>query len=105
MTNREYLTIYLGGMGISDGEIEIMMLESSTDPNNTAEPEKCKRAIYDRMSIILKAVTGNRTEGGYAVKWNMEAVKMFYSALCMEMGYENKLGGGPSTIEDMSAYW
>ena len=105
MTNKEYLTVYLEGLGITDGEIEIIMLDEGIDPNLNAEPRKCKTAIYNRMSIVLKAATGNKTEGGYAVKWNIAAVKMFYAALCIELGYENQMGGGPSSIMDMTDIW
>ena len=103
MTNKEYLTAYLEGLGISEREIEIIMLDEGINPGANAEPRKIKTAVYNRMSIILKAATSNKTEGGYAVKWNIEAVKQFYGALCIELGYENKLWG--SSIEDMSDMW
>ena len=103
MTNKDYLMVYLEGLGITEGEIDIIMLDEGIVPSATAEPRKCKLAIYNRMSIILKAATGNKTEGGYSVKWNMAAVKMFYNALCMEMGFENRLYG--SSIEDATECW
>ena len=103
MTNKEYLTTYLEGLGISEGEIEIIILDEGIDPNMNAEPRRLKTAIYNRIAIVLKSVTGNKTEGGYTVRWNMEAVKLFYSSLCVELGKQNQMNG--PVIENPTAYW
>jgi len=103
MTNKEYLTTYLEGLGITEGEIEIIMLDEDIDPNMNAEPRKCKTAIYNRITIILKSATGNKTEGGYAVKWNMEAVKLFYGSLCVELGFQSQMYG--PIIKDPTSWW
>ena len=39
----------------------------------------------------IKSATGNKIEGGYTVKWNMEAVKLFYGSLCVVLGTQNQL--------------
>ena len=56
------------------------------------------------MSIVLKGTTQNVTEGGYSVSWNMDAVKLFYNALCNELGKENVLFSRPK-IRNKSNIW
>ena len=104
MTNKEYMTAYLEDLEISEGGIEIMMLDEGIDPNISAEPHKCKMAVYNRFTMILKSSGSNKTEGGQATKWNMEAIKLFYSALCDELGIE-KSGLLRPKMRNLSNYW
>ena len=46
----------------------------------------------------------NVTEGGYSVSWNMEAVKLFYRALCNELGAPDVLSTRPR-VRDRSNLW
>jgi hypothetical protein len=61
-------------------------------------------AVYRRMSVVLKATMQNVTEGGYSLSWNMEAVKVFYNAMCNELGVDNVLFNRPR-IKDRSNKW
>ena len=46
----------------------------------------------------------NVSEGGYSVTWNMEAVKMWYNAMCDELGIENALERKPK-VKGRSDIW
>lgn len=104
MTNKEYLTKSLSGLNVSDDDIDIILMKSSIDGNADVDVRGCDVAIYRRMSVILKGVTQNVTEGGYSVSWNMEAVKLFYNSLCGGLGLENVLIARPK-IRNRSNIW
>ena len=46
----------------------------------------------------------NVSEGGYSVSWNIDAIKLFYNALCNELGKENVLVNRPK-IRNRSYMW
>lgn len=104
MTNKQYLTKSLNGLNVSEDDIEIILLKSLIDADSTADVLVCDNAVYSRMSIVLKGATQNVSEGGYSISWNMEAVKMYYSALCNELGKENVLVGRPK-VRNRSNSW
>lgn len=105
MTNKEYITKTLDGLNITDDDIEIIMLKANIDGNGTMnDTHVCDMAIYNRMSIVIKPMMQNVSEGGYSVSWNMDAVKLFYTALCNELGVENVLMSRPK-IRNRSNFW
>jgi hypothetical protein len=108
MTNKEYLTQTLNGLNVADADIDIIMLKAcivGTDVCDTADKARvCDMAVYRRMSVVLKATMQNVTEGGYSLSWNMEAVKVFYNAMCNELGVDNVLFNRPR-IKDRSNKW
>lgn len=104
MTNKEYLTISLNGLNISDGDIDVIMLKGSVDADAPADANACDMAVYHRISAVIKGMTQNVSEGGYSISWNMDAVKLFYAALCNELGVENVLVNRPK-IRNRSNFW
>ena len=104
MTNKEYLTKSLNGLNISSDDIEIIMLKGNIDPDANADTQSCDLAVYNRFSVILKGACQNVSEGGYSISWNLEAVKMFYSSLCNELGKPNVLVNRPK-IRNRSNIW
>lgn len=104
MTNIEYLTKSLSGLNVSESDIEIILLKSQLEASATVDVSACDMAVYNRMSVVLKGVMQNVSEGGYSISWNMDAVKLFYSALCNELGKENVLVNRPK-IRNRSNVW
>jgi hypothetical protein len=104
MTNKQYLTKSLNGLNVSEDDIDVILLKSGIDGEETADVQVCDKAVYKRMSVILKGTTQNVSEGGYSILWNMEAVKLFYNALCNELGLENVLVGRPK-VRNRSNSW
>jgi hypothetical protein len=104
MTNKEYLTKLLNGLNVVEDDVDIILLKSGLDANAIADIPNADKAVYDRMSFILKGMTQNISEGGYSISWNMEAVKLFYNSLCDELGLENVLVGRPK-IRNRSNVW
>lgn len=104
MTNKQYLTKSLNGLDVSNDDIDIIILKAGLDCDAKVDFTACDKAVYNRMSIVLKGTTQNVSEGGYSVSWNMEAVKLYYNALCNELGLENVLVGRPK-IRNKSNAW
>lgn len=104
MTNKEYLTKSLNGLNVSEDDIDIILLKGGLASNDTADARGCDISVYNRMSVILKGMLQNVSEGGYSISWNMEAVKLYYAALCNELGKENVLVARPK-VRNRSNIW
>ena len=104
MTNKEYLIKLLNGLNVSEDDIDIIILKSGLDANAVADVQNADKAVYNRMSVVLKGATQNISEGGYSISWNMEAVKLFYNSLCNELELENVLVGRPK-VRNRSNLW
>ena len=104
MTNKQYLAKVLSGLNISEDDINIVLLKASLDADAEADVRACDVATYQRMSVILKGVMQNISEGGYSISWNVEAVKLYYNALCNELGLENVLFARPK-VRNRSNLW
>ena len=104
MTNKEYLTKALSGFNVSEDDIDIILLKAYLEAGAEADVRGCDIATYHRMSVVLKGAMQNVSEGGYSVSWNIEAVKLYYSALCNELGLENVLFARPK-IRNKSNLW
>ena len=95
MTNKEYLTKSLRGLKLSEDDIDIIIAKGGIDGDESVDFMACDKAVYDRMSIVLKSTLRNVSQGGHSYQWNMEAVKIYYAALCLENGFRNVLLGRP----------
>lgn len=104
MTNKEYLTKALCGLNISEDDIDIILLKSSLNGLVEVDCKACDKAVYNQMSIVLKGAMLNVTEGGYSVSWNIDAVKLYYNALCVELGLKNVLFARPK-VRNRSNRW
>ena len=104
MTNKEYLTRSLSNLGLTDDDVELILIKGGIDADSPVDVSACDGAVYNRMTIVLQATMMNVTEGGYSVSWNMEAVKLFYRALCNELGAPDVLSTRPR-VRDRSNLW
>ncbi|MBC9913184.1 DUF6706 family protein [Chitinophaga varians] len=99
MTNKEYLNTILGKFGVSPDEIDLIMLERGIVPTGEvtgqADIIALKRAIYYQLPQLLAGVQ-DITEGGYSIKWNLDGIKIWYSALAKELGLPDDLFPKPT---------
>ena len=103
-TNKEYLTKCLGAFNVSEDDIDVMLLKAGIDADEPVDVTRCDLAAYNRVSVVLAAMTQNVSEGGYSISWNIEGIKLWYSTLCRELGKENVLEAKPK-IRDRSNFW
>ncbi len=104
MTNKEYLRKSLAGLNISDDDLEVILLKAELKADAEVAVRDCDLATYKRMSVILKGMMQNVSEGGYSISWNIEAVKVYYNALCNELLLENALFARPR-VRNRSNIW
>ena len=104
MTNKQYLTKALSGLNMAEDDIDIILVKSELDADADVDVRSCDMATYNRMSVLFKSALLNVSEGGYSVSWNMEALKLFYNALCSELGVENVLLARPK-VRNRSHLW
>ena len=104
MTNKQYLTKALSGLNMAEDDIDIILLKSELDADAVVDVRSCDMATYNRMSVLFKGVLQNVSEGGYSISWNMDAVKLYYNALCSELGEENVLLARPK-VRSRSHLW
>lgn len=99
MTNKEYLTTILGKFGVSSEEIDLALLEQDINPNGEVTGKgdiiTLKRAIYYQMPLMFAGMQ-NVSEGGYSISWNLDGIKMWYSALAKELGLPDNLVPKPT---------
>lgn len=104
MTNKQYLLKALGGLNISADDIDIILVKAGLCADARVDVRACDLAVYQRMSVVLRATMQNVTEGGYSISWNMEAVRLFYTALSRELGLEDVLNARPK-VRNRSNLW
>lgn len=96
----------MSGLTVSEDDIDILLLKGGLNPDAEVDVRQADTAIYTRISVLLKSMMQNISEGGYSVSWNMEAVKLFYTSLCTELGVENVLEtAAKPKIRNRSNYW
>lgn len=77
-------------VGGDEKAVELLLTNQAKlipDPTATVNVEIAKRAFYKEFTTILPLA--NVSEGGYSISWNMDAVKLWYNALCEELGESN----------------
>jgi hypothetical protein len=88
MTNLEYITKMTAGLGILDGDIELILAKGALNGADIADMRACDTAIFNNQSIIYKAVVESAKEGGYSVERSKDAISRFLSELARENGLE-----------------
>lgn len=102
-TNKEYLTKSLARFNVTEDDVDLILVDSGLDGEADLDVRAAKLAIYKSMSSILP--TANISEGGYSISWNMDALKMWYSALCKELGKEDVLAAKKRKVRNRSNCW
>lgn len=94
----------LGNLNVSDTDIDVILLKAGMDADAPSDVAACDLAAYKRVSVVLASMTQNVSEGGYSISWNMDGVKLWYNAICRELGKENVLEAKPK-IRNRSNFW
>ncbi len=87
MTYKEYLTATLSKFQISPAEIDLIIVNQGLE--GEADVLTAKTAIYNEFSTLIPVM--DVSEGTMSVKWNLGALRMWYSLLAKELGKEDVL--------------
>ncbi|GIZ15502.1 DUF6706 family protein [Capnocytophaga catalasegens] len=106
MTTKEYLQIKLQKFGVTEEQIDLIILENKLVNLPVVDVSLCKVAIYNSFSDWLPIHT-QISEGDVTETWDIKSIQLYYGLLCKELGKENVL----ETIElkneirDKSHFW
>ena len=103
MTAREYLTASLSKFQFTESEISLILYNQEIEEGAALSPEELKLVLYKEFSNILPVM--EISEGGFSMKTNLEALKIWYSLLAKELGKEDVLksvSGKDVEVNDVS---
>ena len=86
---------------MSNDEVELIMVENGLDGDSEVNVLEAKKAICKSLGVWLP-IYSNVSEGGVSKAWNFEAVKLYYSALCSELGIRDIT---QPVVRDRSNIW
>lgn len=87
MTNAEYIAAVTRKFNFSATDLEVLYENQRgiiADPDAECDTTACKRAIVAEIANILPLY--NVSEGGYSISWNYDALKLWYTMACKELG-------------------
>jgi hypothetical protein len=87
MTYKEWMTATLARFTIVGNDVELILFNQKNlipDRNAEADVIVAKTALCREFANIIPLA--NVSEGGYSISWNWDAVKLWYSQACAELG-------------------
>lgn len=103
MTYREYISTIGQRFGLSDADIDIILIDQSAiipDPESQVDARVAKRALCKSFATMLPIA--NVSQGGYSLSWNVEGLKMWYEMTCSELNIPSRL---KPTVKNKSNIW
>lgn len=100
MTNKEYISVNLSRFNVSDSEVDLIIVNQNLDPNAEVDVNIAKKAMFTEIPVFIPLA--DLKEGGLSITWNIEAIKIWYSALAKQLGMENILNPDNDSVEDYS---
>lgn len=94
MTNSEYLTALTRRFGLTETDVQMILISQGISGEEAAQVADVKLAIHAEFPRLIPMK--NVSEGDYSESWNLEAVKLWYSLLSKELGL-------PDLIAEMHA--
>lgn len=96
MTNNEYIQKTLVLFGITQETIDVILVDSQLDGDDTCNVFNCKNAIYKDFHFIRIAARRNVSEGGFSLSWNdcEKALNALEDKLAEDVGDEDSATGG-----------
>lgn len=90
MTYEEYITKTVAKFQIGADEVDLILANQAELIPNKAAPvdvKTAKLALCKEFATILPLA--NISEGGYSITWNYDAIKLWYSMTCKELGIKD----------------
>ena len=104
MDAREYIASRLKKFELDNDEIDLILVENNiVEDGSGVNVIEVKTAICKSLSVWLP-IHSSISEGGVQKQWNTEALKLYYSALCNELGIDD-IYSVTAKIRDASNRW
>jgi hypothetical protein len=101
MTNSEYIRKSLSKFEVSSDDIDLILVENGLTGESTLDLKAAKSAICKSLGVWLP-IFSSVSEGGVSKSWNFDALKLYYSSLCSELGVTN---ANVPSVRDRSNIW
>lgn len=88
MTNQEYILQSLSAFGVSPEQADFILMKAQINPGGDVDFSNTKAldaAIYYQVPLMAAGMA-DITEGGYSIKWNMEALRAWMKVLASSLG-------------------
>lgn len=85
MTYRDWFKATCEDFNISDGKLEVIMVNQGLNPDEEVDVFKAKKALCLEFATIIPMYS-SVSEGGFSKSYNMEAIKIWYSRMCKSVG-------------------
>lgn len=100
MTNREYLQQTLGKFNVAPEEIDLVLINQGLNGDEYVDVPAARLALYEEFATLLPIA--EISEGGFSIRWNMAAIKLWYSNLARQLGRPDIFDDRDDTVQDMS---
>ena len=101
MTTRDYIKKSLSKFDVSTDDVDIIIVDNGLVGESEVNVREAKTAMCKSIGTWLPVVS-SVTEGGVSKSWNFDALKLYYSTLCEELGLKDIT---KPTIKDRSNRW
>ena len=90
MTYKEWMTRTASRFQIGEADAELILTNQADlipDPESQVDVRTAKTALCREFATVIPLA--NVSEGGYSISWNIEALKLWYSTTCAELGLQD----------------
>jgi len=106
MTYKQYISKTLRKFDITEDDVDLLILNQAgiiPGPDVDVDVALAKKALAMEFGSLVPFA--DITEGGYSNKWNWSAIKLWYNALCREIGIEPVSEKVQPTVTSMTDLW
>lgn len=75
---------------LTEADVDLILLNRADlipDPDEAVDVTTAKTALCKEFASIIPLA--NVSEGGYSITWNWDALKIWYSQTCAELGLQD----------------
>lgn len=90
MTYKEWMIATGARFQLTEADVDLIILNRADlipDPDAAVDVTTAKTALCKEFASIIPLA--NVSEGGYSITWNWDALKLWYSQTCAELGLQD----------------
>lgn len=106
MTYKEYISKTLSRFQVTEDDVDLLILNQAgiiPGPDDEVNVALAKKALALEFGSLIPLA--DITEGGYSIRWNWDAIKLWYHGLCRELGMEPVSEKVQPTVRNMTDLW
>lgn len=84
MNYKEWMCQMGRRFNMEEADAELIIANQGIDPSEEVDVTKAKTALCRELALVIPMA--DVSEGGFSLKWNMEAVRLWYRTATSELG-------------------